>query len=350
MDSILTSIKKLLGLEEDYEHFDPEIIIHINSAFNVCFQLGVGPQDKQFMIFDKSSVWSDFINDARAIEMVKTYIYLKVRLVFDPPSSAFVLTSFESQIKELEWRLNVQVDPSEISDENTPTPTPASYPNLIFPSATLVEQGPMIMETGTTRGAIITVVFSRGYIDPAYGTSGKYAGEATLYKLNGVEQTENEFSVTIDETNASFQATVDYSEGEQPKDSLGNNYDKPLSAGTISSSILNYEFVDPIWSNAVNNEIIEKEPLISKSVGVKEFEFAPQTVATPETFDIPASWEVTSIEVFNELFERYEDNAEEFDVSNISHPNAAGVEVAYKRYTDNRGYKAAERKIKITWS
>lgn len=107
--SILTSIKKLLGIMEDYEHFDQDIIIHINSVFMILQQLGVGPKEG-FSIQDKSSVWEDYIQDPNTIESIKSYMYLKVRLLFDPPVGS-VLTSFENQIKEFEWRLNVQVDP-----------------------------------------------------------------------------------------------------------------------------------------------------------------------------------------------------------------------------------------------
>ena len=106
MVSILNSIKKLLGITEEYDHFDVDIIMHINSAFMVLTQLGVGPAGG-FTIEDDLSVWSDFlpVNDPK-FEAVKTYIYLKVRIVFDPPTSAAVLSAMERQITELEWRLN----------------------------------------------------------------------------------------------------------------------------------------------------------------------------------------------------------------------------------------------------
>lgn len=110
MDSILTSIKKLLGPEELYEHFDPDIILHINSVFMILTQLGVGPTEG-FTIKDKSSLWTDFVPE-KNVEAVKTYVYLKVKLIFDPPSSSFVLESMKETIKELEWRLNVAVNTS----------------------------------------------------------------------------------------------------------------------------------------------------------------------------------------------------------------------------------------------
>lgn len=106
MDSILTSIKKLLGITEDYEHFDQDIIMHINSVFMILTQMGVGPADG-FHIEDDSAIWSDFTSDLKVLESVKSYIYLKVRLLFDPPTSSSVLDSTNRMISELEWRLNV---------------------------------------------------------------------------------------------------------------------------------------------------------------------------------------------------------------------------------------------------
>lgn len=109
MDSILTSIKKLLGIAEDYEEFDTDIIIHINTAFSKLNQLGVGPEEG-FSIKDKTSVWTEFLADAKNLESVKTYVYLIVRLVFDPPQSSAVMTSMENTINQLEWRLNVAAE------------------------------------------------------------------------------------------------------------------------------------------------------------------------------------------------------------------------------------------------
>ena len=110
MDSILTSIKKLLGITEEYENFDQDIIMHINSAFMILNQLGVGPKSG-FSINDKSSTWNEFIQESSNLEAVKTYVHLKVKLMFDPPLSSTVIEAIKSQINELEWRLNVSVDP-----------------------------------------------------------------------------------------------------------------------------------------------------------------------------------------------------------------------------------------------
>lgn len=108
MESILTSIKKLLGPDEAYDHFDPDLIIHINSVLMVLTQLGVGPAEG-FSISDKSAVWTDFVPE-KNVEAVKSYVYLKVRLIFDPPQSSALIASIEKQITELEWRINVMVE------------------------------------------------------------------------------------------------------------------------------------------------------------------------------------------------------------------------------------------------
>ena len=108
-ESILTSIKKLLGITSDYEHFDADIIMHINSVFMILMQLGIGPADG-FSISDDSAVWSDFLSDATWLEMVKSYVYLKVKLIFDPPQSGTVLGSIEKIISEFEWRCQEEKD------------------------------------------------------------------------------------------------------------------------------------------------------------------------------------------------------------------------------------------------
>ena len=112
MDSILTSVKKMLGITEDYEHFDADLIMHINSVFMILTQLGVGPSEG-FSIEGKLDTWDDFISTGSNLEAVKSYVYLKVKLLFDPPLSSSVMESMNRMISELEWRLNVSVDPGE---------------------------------------------------------------------------------------------------------------------------------------------------------------------------------------------------------------------------------------------
>lgn len=110
MESILTSIKKLLGITEEYEQFDTDIIIHINSVFSILTQLGVGPSEG-FLIEDNGAVWTDFIPNSLKLELIKTYVYLKVKMMFDPPLSSAAIDAINKQISELEWRIMVIVDP-----------------------------------------------------------------------------------------------------------------------------------------------------------------------------------------------------------------------------------------------
>lgn len=113
MDSILTSIKKLLGIGEDYEHFDADIIMHINSVLMILTQMGVGPAEG-FSIQDKTSTWADFLGEDMALlEGARSYVYMKVRLIFDPPSSSAVIDSMTRLANEFEWRLNVAGDISK---------------------------------------------------------------------------------------------------------------------------------------------------------------------------------------------------------------------------------------------
>ena len=109
MESILTSIKLLLGITEDYEAFDQQIIAHINSVFMILTQLGVGPLDG-FMITSKVDTWNEFISDEKKMQLVKSYTYLKVKMLFDPPSSSAVMDSTNRMINEFEWRLNSQAE------------------------------------------------------------------------------------------------------------------------------------------------------------------------------------------------------------------------------------------------
>lgn len=111
MNSILESIKKLLGPNSEYTYFDPDIVVHINSAFFVLNQLGVGPE-KPFAIKDSSTTWDEFMTDGE-LELVKTYVFEYVKRAFDPPSNSSHLNALKEDMKEMEWRLNVQVDPGE---------------------------------------------------------------------------------------------------------------------------------------------------------------------------------------------------------------------------------------------
>ncbi len=111
-DSILLTIKRQLDMCDDYNAFDPIIITHINSVFLTLDQLGVSPV-RHFEITGENEQWSDYLKDRTDLNAVKSYIYLKVRLLFDPPNVGVLHEAMERQIAELEWRLNVQCDPVE---------------------------------------------------------------------------------------------------------------------------------------------------------------------------------------------------------------------------------------------
>lgn len=114
-DSILITIKKMLGLDSDYTPFDTEVMVHINSVFSLLAQLGAAPSEG-FYIDGAEEKWSDYFPDPSAAQLIKTYIYLKVRLLFDPPATSFVIASMEKQIQEYEWRINVMADRAVTAD------------------------------------------------------------------------------------------------------------------------------------------------------------------------------------------------------------------------------------------
>lgn len=116
MESILTSIKKMLGIVEDYTHFDTDLVMHINSTLSILTQLGVGPSEG-FSIKDKAACWVEYIPENHNLEMIKTYVYLKVKMMFDPPTSSAVMEAYKQTISELEWRILVEVDPGKTASE-----------------------------------------------------------------------------------------------------------------------------------------------------------------------------------------------------------------------------------------
>lgn len=124
-DSILNSIKKLLGLDKSYEFFDMDVIMNINLVFSTLKQIGV-KSEVPLSIMSMNEKWSDlFGDDKELINLIKMYTYMKVRVIFDPPSNSFVLTSLNEQIKEVEWRIHIQAeggldvpDESNDSEEN----------------------------------------------------------------------------------------------------------------------------------------------------------------------------------------------------------------------------------------
>jgi hypothetical protein len=125
--SILTDTKKLLGIEEDYAAFDLDVLTHINSVLSTLSQLGIGPAGG-FAIEDATATWEDFAGTDKELSSIKTYVYLRVRMFFDPPTTSYLISAYEKQIEELEWRLNVK---REETAWVPPTPTPPVEPEVI---------------------------------------------------------------------------------------------------------------------------------------------------------------------------------------------------------------------------
>lgn len=118
MDSILTSIKKMLGIDEAYTQFDTNVIMHINSVFADLTQMGVGPSEG-FSIEDKSTTWDEYTDDNPLLNSVKSYMNLRVQLLFDPNSiGSSTLASYERQISQWEWRLNIAAESAKTEDNN----------------------------------------------------------------------------------------------------------------------------------------------------------------------------------------------------------------------------------------
>ena len=229
--------------------------------------------------------------------------------------------------------------------------SPLFYPTLTNPSLALQPSGTTLLEKGTSKMETITAVFNRGSISPAYGTSGYRSGEVQSYRLNnGNIQVSNVFEVAIDQLHNMFIGTANYAAGEQPKDSSGADYDEPLPAGSVVSYTLEYEFVNALWSNESNAATITKCLLVSKDVKQKIFEFPACSIANPETFDVPTSWNITAIEVKNDLNNLFEDCAIEFTTTDTTHSDAGGNTTAYTRYSCNLGYDMASRTIRIKWN
>jgi len=136
-DSILDSVKKVLGIDASDTAFDIDVTMHINSVFMTLNQLGVGPIDP-FMIEDNTVLWSDFIGTATNIQAVKTYVYQKVRLIFDPPISTAALDALNKVIAEWEWRLNVAVDHPDTSTSTETTEFPIYFTG-VQPTPSAVE-------------------------------------------------------------------------------------------------------------------------------------------------------------------------------------------------------------------
>lgn len=115
-ESILTSVKKSLGISEEYEHYDSDIILCINTALNILYELGLRPEP--FVIHDSSETWDDYFKDYKKIEMVKTYIFQKVKLMFDPPQNGQLIEAINRNLDELTYRIYITVDPLQKAFDN----------------------------------------------------------------------------------------------------------------------------------------------------------------------------------------------------------------------------------------
>lgn len=116
LESILNSVKKMIGIDQDYTVFDVDIITHTNTAFSILHQLGVGP-DEGFEVTDNTQTWTDFMGDDPSLNFVKSWVTLKVKMLFDPPQSSALIDSANRLLNELEWRINVSVDPKDQGGE-----------------------------------------------------------------------------------------------------------------------------------------------------------------------------------------------------------------------------------------
>lgn len=114
--SILNTVKRALGIEPEYDTYDVEIITHINSVFSTLQQLGVG-EDEGFEIENAQNTWDEFLEDDKRLNAVRSYVFMRVRLIFDPPANSFAVDSFQRQVDQLEWRLNVYSE-GKREDEN----------------------------------------------------------------------------------------------------------------------------------------------------------------------------------------------------------------------------------------
>jgi hypothetical protein len=128
VDSILDSVKKVLGIDKDYDAFDVDIVMHINTVFATLHQLGIGPE-AGFAIEDASPTWEEYLGDDMRLNNIKTYIYMRVRIVFDPPTTGFLLSSMKEQIQELEWRISIRREGDSYVD---PVPTTVVEPEVVI--------------------------------------------------------------------------------------------------------------------------------------------------------------------------------------------------------------------------
>ncbi len=228
-----------------------------------------------------------------------------------------------------------------------------NYPTLTDPKATLTNTGVRLLETGATQNTTFTITFDRGKIEPQYTSASPYrVGEATAYDLNNMgEQAGNTFDVVVSESNAGpFTGLVKYAAGVEPKTDTDEKAADAAPAGQVNTNALSFEFVDAWHSNAANNGTIAKMPLVSKGAGTRVLDFAPMSGTSPFVFDVPATWNVTAVKFKNTLNNQWEDNAQEWAISDVTHTNAGGATVNYKRYTNKKTYAQGERSMQISFN
>lgn len=120
MASILTTTKKVLGIDASYTAFDVDITMHINTVFSTLNQLGIGPENG-FAIEDATPTWDAFLGNDPRMNSVKTYVYLRVRLLFDPPTTSYLIDAMKQQLQELEWRISALRESYAWVNPNPPT-------------------------------------------------------------------------------------------------------------------------------------------------------------------------------------------------------------------------------------
>lgn len=243
--------------------------------------------------------------------------------------------------------------------------SPTLYPTIVEPTVRITSSQ-TLFEKGTNTYQVVSMTVSRGSITPAYGTNGYRAGTPSastiadaawwVYDSNFEEWMEypsshnNGFKVSA--STAKWYVVVYFADGEQPKDSKGNNYGQPYSnSNGEESNTITYTFVNAMWANTANIATVAKLSLVNNSTTKqRDMVFPAQTVANPEVFDIPASWTVTAVQVKNDLSGQYEDASSQFTVTDTTHNDAGGTSTAYKRYTFNMGMATGARTVRVKWS
>lgn len=268
---------------------------------------------------------------------------------------------------------------------------PALNPTLTAPSASMTsDASSLLCECGDEQEVDFTITFSRGSINPAYGTSGYRSGAATGYKLNnGTSQVSNMFeNVSIllsSEGTLTYTGNVAYAAGEQPKNSEGENYGSALAAGDTDTNTITFEFVNRVWDNTADNtEIVAQNSLISQAKDLNasqiatlklitayaslpdstlktyrfvELNFTAHTSANPYTFEIPQAWlpdgknSIRTIRMYSNVSTNYggDDIKSKWDISSTTEKNAANADVNYYKFEYNEPTTAGANRFIVVW-